>query len=125
MRLLARTTRSVAATEAGAELLARLGPAFDEITGALTNLAGRRNTPAGRVRLVVSPAAATMVVGPKLAEFARRYPAVVLDVTTTNLMHLDIVAGRFDAGIHLSCTTRAGGSNPRRCPLIETLRLSL
>jgi DNA-binding transcriptional LysR family regulator len=101
VRLLARTTRSVATTEAGAELLAQLHPAFDQINGALTKLAGLRATPAGRVRLVVSPASATMVVSPKLAEFARRYPDVTLDVTTTTLMHLDIVAGRFDAGIHL------------------------
>jgi DNA-binding transcriptional LysR family regulator len=101
VRLLARTTRSVAPTDAGAELIARLRPAFDEINGALTKLGGLREAPAGRVRLVVSPASAALVVAPKLAEFSRRYPDIVLDVTTTSLMHLDIVAARFDAGIHL------------------------
>jgi DNA-binding transcriptional LysR family regulator len=101
VRLLARTTRSVATTEAGAELLTRLRPAFEEIDGALVKVTGLRDTPAGRVRLVVSPVSATLVVGPKLAAFARSYPDVVLDVTTTSRMHLDIVAGGFDAGIHL------------------------
>jgi DNA-binding transcriptional LysR family regulator len=55
----------------------------------------------GRVRLVVSPLAATMVLAPKLGAFARAYPDVVIDVTTTNEMRLDLVAGHFDAGIHL------------------------
>ena len=45
-----------------------------------------RDRPAGRVRLVVSPLAATMVLAPKLGPFARAYPDVVLDVTTTNEM---------------------------------------
>lgn len=42
-----------------------------------------------------------MVLAPKLGPFARDYPDVVLDVTTTNEMRLDLVAGHFDAGIHL------------------------
>jgi DNA-binding transcriptional LysR family regulator len=101
VRLLARTTRSVAPTEAGEQLLAELRPALTGIRGALDRIGGLRDKPRGRVRLVVSPASAAMVVGPKLAEFARSYPDVVLDVTITTLMHLDIVAGAFDAGIHL------------------------
>ena len=101
VRLLARTTRSVAPTDAGGQLIARLAPALGDIRGALGQVAGLRDMPAGRVRLVVSPLAATMVVAPKLAPFARAYPDVVLDVTTTNEMRLDLVAGHFDAGIHL------------------------
>src|SRR5439155_25857570 len=56
--------------------------------------------PAGRVRLVVSPLASAMVLGPKLGQFARDYPDVVLDVTT-NESRVDLVAAGFDAGIHL------------------------
>jgi DNA-binding transcriptional LysR family regulator len=101
VRLLARTTRSVAPTEAGDQLLARLRPALGDIRGALDQVSGLRDQPAGRVRLVVSPLAATMLLAPKLGQFARDYPDVVLDVTTTNEGRFDLVAGRFDAGIHL------------------------
>jgi DNA-binding transcriptional LysR family regulator len=101
VRLLARTTRSVAPTQAGAELLAELRPALDDINGALEKTSGLRDKPAGRVRLVVSPLAATMVVAPKVGEFARKYPDVVLDVTTTNETRLDLVARGYDAGVHL------------------------
>jgi DNA-binding transcriptional LysR family regulator len=101
VRLLARTTRSVAPTEAGEQLIARLRPALGDIRGALDQVSGLRDQPAGRVRLVVSPLAATMVLAPKLGQFARDYPDVVLDVTTTNEGRFDLVAGRFDAGIHL------------------------
>ena len=53
VRLLARTTRSVALTEAGEELVGRLKPALMEIAEALDNIAGQRNRPGGRVRLLV------------------------------------------------------------------------
>src|SRR4249919_3075705 len=101
VRLLARTTRSVAPTEAGEQLIVRLGPALGDIRGALDQVSGLRDKPAGRVRLVVSPLAGTMVLAPKLGQFAREYPDVVLDVTTTNEGRFDLVAGHFDAGIHL------------------------
>jgi DNA-binding transcriptional LysR family regulator len=101
VRLLARTTRSVAPTDAGEQLIARLGPALGDIRAALAQVSGLRDQPAGRVRIVVSPLAATLVVAPKLGQFARAYPDVVLDVTTTNEGRFDLVAGHFDAGIHL------------------------
>jgi len=99
VRLLARTTRSVAPTDAGAQLLARLRPALGDIRGALDLLAGLRDRPAGLIRLVVSPLAARTVLAPKLAQFGRAYPDVVLDVTTDE-SRVDLVAARFDAGIH-------------------------
>src|SRR5579871_4382980 len=99
VRLLARTTRSVAPTGAGEELLRSLGPALTDIRTALGTISGRRAKPAGRVRLVVSPLAAESVLGPKLGPFARRYPDVVLDVTTDE-SRVDLVAGGYDAGIH-------------------------
>ena len=100
VRLLARTTRSVSTTEAGDLLLARLRPALGDIERALALVAGLREQPAGRLRLLVPRVAARMLLAPRLAEFTARYPDVVLDVTTDDSL-LDIVAGRFDAGIHL------------------------
>src|SRR6059036_1347336 len=100
VHLLARTTRSVAPTHAGEQLIARLRPALGDIRGAVDLITGLRDRPAGRVRLVVSPIAATTVLAPKLGQFARDYPDVVLDVTTDE-SRVDLVAARFDAGIHL------------------------
>lgn len=99
VRLLARTTRSVAPTDAGEELLRSLQPALTDIRAALGKVSGLRGKPAGRVRLVVSPLAAVPVLGLKLGEFARSYPDVVLDITTDE-SRVDLVAGGYDAGIH-------------------------
>ena len=102
VRLLARTTRSVAPTEAGKQFIAHLRPALADVRGALDHVAGLRDKPAGSVRLVASRLAARMVLAPKLAEFARNYPDVVLDLTTTEeSRRLDLVGAGFDAGIHL------------------------
>ena len=98
VRLLARTTRSVAPTEAGEQLLAELRPALTGIRGALERIGGLRDTPRGRLRLLVPRLAAMTVLGPKLAQFARNYPDVVLDVSTDEA-RLDLVAGGFDAGV--------------------------
>src|SRR5438094_1355168 len=100
VRLLARTTRSVAPTHAGEQLIGRLRPALGDIREALELVSGLRDRPAGRVRLVVSPLAAPTVLAPKLGQFARDYPDVVLDVTTDEA-RVDLVAAGFDAGIHL------------------------
>jgi DNA-binding transcriptional LysR family regulator len=101
VRLLARTTRSVSPTDAGEQFLARLRPALTDIRGALEQVEGLRQRPAGRVRLLVTPLAATMVLAPKLGKFACEYPEVVLDVSTTGESRVDLVAAGFDAGIHL------------------------
>lgn len=98
VRLLSRTTRSVALTEAGQELLAQLRPALFEVQGALDRVSAHRSKPAGRVRLLVPRLAIASVVAPRLGEFARSYPDVVLDITT-NDSRMDIVAAGFDAGI--------------------------
>src|SRR5438046_6843800 len=101
VRLLARTTRSVAPTDAGERLLAQLRPALHDIQTALDEVGQLRAKPAGTVRLIASPMAVAMVVWPKLATFVRDYPDVVLDITTEGDRRPDLVAGRFDAGIHL------------------------
>lgn len=100
VRLLARTTRSVAPTDAGEQLIARLRPALGDVESVLDQIVGLRGRPAGRVRLVAPRLAAKMVLAPKLEAFTREYPDVVLDITTDD-SPLDLVAGRFDAGIHL------------------------
>src|SRR6476659_4458468 len=70
VRLLSRTTRSVAPTDAGQHLIGRLRPALGDVASVLEAIAVLRDRPAGRVRLVVSQLAATMVLAPKLAVFA-------------------------------------------------------
>ncbi len=101
VRLLARTTRSVAPTEAGEQLISRLDPALGEVESVLDQIVGLRERPTGHVRLLVTPLSATMVLAPKLVAFARRFPDIVLDVTTTQEGRTELVASGFDAGIHL------------------------
>jgi DNA-binding transcriptional LysR family regulator len=100
VRLLSRTTRSVAPTEAGERLIARLQPALGDVREALDELVRLRDRPAGRIRLAVSPMGAALVLAPKLAAFAAAYPDVSLEVTTT-AGQIDIVSAGFDAGIQL------------------------
>jgi DNA-binding transcriptional LysR family regulator len=101
VRLLARTTRNVAPTDAGERLLAQLRPALDEIEAALTEVGRLREKPAGIIRLFAPSVAIAMTVSPKLAKFTRDYPDVVLDITTEDDSRRDLIAARFDAGIHL------------------------
>lgn len=99
VRLLSRTTRSVAPTKAGEELLARLRPALTDVQDAVEQLSRLRDKAAGRVRLLVPRLAGTTVLGSKIAKFTRDYPDIVLDITADD-SRVDIVAGGFDAGIH-------------------------
>jgi DNA-binding transcriptional LysR family regulator len=99
VRLLTRTTRSVAPTDAGDQLIAHLRPALADIGGTLEQISGLRDRPAGRVRLLVPRLAVMTVLAPKLGQFAREYPDVLLDVTTDD-SRVDLVAAGFDAGIH-------------------------
>jgi DNA-binding transcriptional LysR family regulator len=101
VRLLARTTRTVAPTDAGQHLLEQLRPALGEIEAALTEVGRLREKPAGTIRLIAPPLAVAMAVSPKLAKFTRDYPDVVLDITTEDDSRRDLIAARFDAGIHL------------------------
>src|SRR5579862_8899783 len=101
VRLLARTTRSVAPTDAGERLIARLGPALTDVNAVLDQIAGLSDRPAGRVRVVASRLAARMILAPKMARFARDHPDILLEVTTTEESRVDLVREGFDAGIHL------------------------
>lgn len=99
VRLLARTTRSVALTKAGERLLARLRPAFAEVSETLSQISGESHRAAGRIRIVLPRFAVASVLAPKLAALHKNYPEIVLDVVTDNSRR-DLVADGFDAGIH-------------------------
>lgn len=100
LQLLARTTRSVSPTAAGAALLEDLQPALERIERSLAEAQKRRERPAGRIRLILSRTAAYLVLLPKLAQFARAYPEIVLEVTSSN-DPVDLVAGGYDAGVQI------------------------
>jgi DNA-binding transcriptional LysR family regulator len=100
LQLLARTTRSVSPTAAGAALLRELAPALERIEKAVAETRQQRETPSGRIRLVIPRTATQMVILPKLARFVRAYPEIVLEITSSN-DPVDLVAGEYDAGIQL------------------------
>ncbi|MGQ9367856.1 LysR family transcriptional regulator [Azospirillum sp. ST 5-10] len=98
VRLLNRTTRSVAPTAAGEALLARLRPAMEEIAAAVGQVGRFRDRPSGTVRLHCSRQAAHGLLEPMIAPFLAANPDVVLDVTVDDAV-VDVVAGGFDAAI--------------------------
>lgn len=100
VQLLARTTRSVSPTAAGSALLEELAPALEKIRSAVSETMKLRERPAGRIRLIIPRSAAEMVLIPKLAAFARAFPEIVLEVTSSN-DPVDLVAGEYDAGVQL------------------------
>ncbi len=97
-KLLNRTTRSVAPTAAGERLLARLGPALEEITEGVEALNDERERPSGLIRINSHQSAALLHVVPKLRELRRAYPDIIVDLTTDDGM-VDIVAAGYDAGV--------------------------
>ncbi|CAI1603367.1 D-malate degradation protein R [Serratia ficaria] len=100
LRLLNRTTRSVAPTEAGAQMLARLLPAIAEIDAAVEQAVNQRQQPTGRLRLNVTRVAALHCLAPMIGPFHRQYPDITLDLNVEDRL-VDIVAGGFDAGVRL------------------------
>jgi DNA-binding transcriptional LysR family regulator len=100
LRLLTRTTRSVAPTDAGERLLETLRPALDDIDTKLALLSELREKPAGTIRITTSQHAAETILWPAASKLLRRYPEVKLEVSVDSAL-TDIVASRFDAGIRL------------------------
>ena len=98
LRLLTRTTRSVAPTEAGERLLHTVGPRFEEIEAELEALSELREKPAGTIRITATDYAADTILWPKLAKFLRRYPDIKVEIIVDYGL-VDIVAERFDAGV--------------------------
>jgi DNA-binding transcriptional LysR family regulator len=99
-RLFQRTTRRLTLTDAGRLYLERIEPLLEQIEAAGAEAADLTRLPAGRVRMTCSVALAVLVVAPRLAEFRRAYPDVVVDLVATDA-NLDLVAERIDVAVRL------------------------
>jgi DNA-binding transcriptional LysR family regulator len=100
VRLLTRTTRSVAPTEAGERLLQTVGPHFDGIEAGLANLTELREKPAGSIRITSVEHASDTILMPALARLLPGYPDISVEIINDYGLS-DIVAERFDAGVRL------------------------
>jgi DNA-binding transcriptional LysR family regulator len=100
LRLLTRTTRSVAPTEAGDRVLRTLGPRFDEIEAELSALSELREKPAGTIRITTGEHAADTILWPTLAKLLPDYPDISVEIIMDYGL-TDIVAERYDAGVRL------------------------
>ena len=98
LRLLTRTTRSVAPTEAGERLLRAAGPRLDEIDAELTALSELRDKPSGTIRITAHDHAVRAVLWPALARLLPDYPDIKVEIVIDYGL-TDIVAERFDAGV--------------------------
>jgi DNA-binding transcriptional LysR family regulator len=100
LRLLNRTTRSVAPTEAGERLLRSIEPHFAQIEGSLTALTELRDKPSGVVRITSTQHAAETVLWPRLAKLMHTYPDITIELVTDEGL-TNIVSERFDAGVRV------------------------
>src|SRR5215471_10549745 len=100
VRLVERTTRSVAPTAAGERLLERLRPVLDEYQSALESANEFRGRPAGLLRVTAPPPAGDFFLGSAIPRFLAQYPEISLDLSFNEAL-TDIVAERFDASIRL------------------------
>jgi DNA-binding transcriptional LysR family regulator len=104
VRLLNRTTRSVALTEAGERILRRLRPLLHDFEAVVDSANAFRDRPAGQLRFTIPPGVQTYLIGPVLARFVKQYPEIVIEISVDATM-TDIVGGRYDAGIRLGKRT--------------------
>jgi DNA-binding transcriptional LysR family regulator len=100
VRLLNRTTRSVAPTEAGSRLFERLAPTFSELEAAVAEVDRFRGKAAGVLRINSARPVGISLLGPLIGRFLAAHPEIVLDIVLDDAL-TDIVASRFDAGIRL------------------------
>jgi DNA-binding transcriptional LysR family regulator len=100
LRLLTRTTRSVAPTEAGERLVRTVGPRFDEIDSELAALSELREKPAGTIRITTGEHAAETILWPAIATLLAHCPDIKVELTVDYGL-TDIVAERYDAGVRL------------------------
>src|SRR5882724_9728937 len=98
--LFVRTTRSVALTEAGADFVAAIGPAFATVAESIARVRGAAVRVAGVQRLNAPLVALPLVVTPTVMVLSKRHPDLTVEVTADNRL-VDIVGGGFDAGIRL------------------------
>jgi DNA-binding transcriptional LysR family regulator len=101
MRLLHRSTRSVAPTEAGAQLLAALGPARANLDAVLGTLGEQKDRPAGRVRITSHRMAAQYALLPKMPKFGRDFPEVAVEISVDDSL-VDFISAGYDAGVRPS-----------------------
>jgi DNA-binding transcriptional LysR family regulator len=100
VRLLARTTRGAAPTEAGERLLSRLAPHYEGIESELAAISELREKPAGTIRITTHDHAASTILWPKLSKLLPEYPDIRLEINIGYGL-IDIVAERFDAGVRI------------------------
>ncbi|GLK84701.1 LysR family transcriptional regulator [Ancylobacter defluvii] len=100
VRLLTRTTRSVAPTTAGERLLDTLRPALDNISAELASLSELREKPAGTIRITAAEHAVETAIWPVLERFLPNYPDIHVELSVDSSL-TDIVTERFDAGVRL------------------------
>lgn len=100
LRLLTRTTRSVAPTQAGQRLLARIAPSFEEIQSALSALSELRDRPAGTIRITTGEHPAISILQPALKRFLPDYPDITVEIIVDYGL-TDIVAEGYDAGVRM------------------------
>lgn len=98
LRLLTRTTRSVAPTEAGERLIHTIGPRIAEIRRELDSLSDLREKPSGTIRLTATEYAAEAILWPKIRQLVKEYPDIHVEIVTDYGL-TDIVGERFDAGV--------------------------
>jgi DNA-binding transcriptional LysR family regulator len=98
VRLMNRTTRSVALTEAGELLLSKVGPALRDVGDALDQVRGLREVASGRLRINAPPPAVDLVLAPMVGPFLAAHPQVDLDIVSESGF-VDIVSGGYDAGV--------------------------
>ncbi|TWG88649.1 LysR family transcriptional regulator [Cupriavidus gilardii J11] len=98
LRLLTRTTRSVAPTEAGERLLQSVGPRIEEIEAEIAALQELRDKPAGTIRITTTDFAADTVLWPRLSKLLPEYPDLKVEIVVDYGLS-DIVAERFDIGV--------------------------
>jgi DNA-binding transcriptional LysR family regulator len=100
LRLLTRTTRSVAPTEAGERLIRTIGPKLEEIDAELAAVTELREKPAGTIRITTGEHSAETIIWPALAKLLPRYPDIKAEIVIDYGL-IDIVAERYDAGVRL------------------------
>ena len=103
VRLLTRSTRSVALTEAGARLLETLGPGFAQMESALDALGDLTDTPRGTIRINAGEHSAVATLQPALSGVLADYPDIRVEIAISNAL-IDIVAEGFDAGVRMGDT---------------------
>ncbi len=101
VRLFNRTTRSVSLTDGGRVFVEQVGPALQDIHGAMQTVRSQQATPSGMLRINAFATAAREILSPLVLEFLRRYPQVQIDLVTEGRL-VDVVAEGFDLGVRVA-----------------------